>query len=64
MPDQNQITNARFLYVDGRIVMRLYCGGKYEDAVISPGALSLMVGDGARIMAAVFQDQAARLVNK
>ena len=57
------ITNIRFLYVDHTVVMRIYSGDKFEDAMISPGALAMAVGDGAKIMAAVFQEQATKIGN-
>jgi hypothetical protein len=57
MSDKDQITNIRFLYIDGKIRMRLYAGDKYEDASISPGCLALAVGDGARILHSVLQEK-------
>lgn len=58
MPKADQITKTRCLRDGDKIWLRLYSANdKYEDAIISPECLSLLVEDGAKIVRGYLQDQ-------
>jgi hypothetical protein len=61
MSRSDQITKTRVLRDGDKIWLRLYSkNDKYEDAIIGPECLSLLVEDGAKIVRGYLQEQASK----